>query len=399
MAGTAYILDLCSEDHQHSNIVAEKLITLSIREQDTIVSISDNALASDTLDPLLAKHCRNILYLENENKIEAFYNTKLHLDKKEITVIFVLCSKKEIQFWDLMLKTFLTNIYEWTIVPVDTIDPDASSADDILQKISAFLMSLPGAGDVTILTSPIIPNDAFVHGFSCRTGGLSSVPGMKSLNLVCSNTKRDAKALVDDNRRRLSVAMGFDPAHFHVAIAVHGNCVHVVGEKQTEGYDGIVTDRRGTTLGAPGADCVTMVFADPVKRACAALHSGWMGTVKRACVEVLHKMTSTFGSDPSDIRVAMGPSIGPCCFEFDADQTGQFTDIAAESVVWKAGHNKAFINLQLCNRVLLEQHGVSPDRIDDQSCTKCTTCNPELFFSYRRDDRPFGNQLGVIGIR
>ncbi|OWF46945.1 laccase domain-containing protein 1-like [Mizuhopecten yessoensis] len=401
MAGTerTYMLDLWTE--QHCNDVVEKILSLPPTENSSVLLLASDSSQSDSVKTALGKQNHDkVVQFGNKDKIAVFYDAKLYLDKHGLCAFSVLCSNRHVQYWRLLLTRFITNVYEWKIITVDQQETEVFTEEQITKDVSNFFGSQTSAfGDVSTLTSPIIPTDLFYHGFSCRTGGLSSLPGMKSLNLVFSQSKRDPKALVQENRRKLAKHVGFDPEQFRVASAVHGNCVLVVGEQEPEGYDGIATDRLGTTLGAPGADCVTMIFADPVKRACAALHSGWMGTVKRACVEVIHKMATAFGTNPADICVAMGPSIGQCCFEFDADKIGQFNDIVEEAAVVSDDGLKAFVNLQLCNRVLLEQNGVKPNNIDDKSCTKCTSCNSELFFSYRRDGRPFGNQLGFIGMR
>ncbi|XP_060073622.1 purine nucleoside phosphorylase LACC1-like [Ylistrum balloti] len=399
--GNAYVLDLWTTDPQHYSNVVERFFSLPSMENSSVLLLANNSSTQlDTVKVALDKQgYHRVIKFQNKDKISVFYDAKVHLDKHGISVISVLCSNRHEQYWRVLLKCFFTGVYEWNIVPVDQQEAEVITEEKITQDISYFFGSvLPAFGDINTLKSPVIPSDLFYHGFTCRTGGLSPLPGMKSLNLTFSLSKRDPKALVTENRKKLANHIGFDPEEFRLARTVHGNRIHVVGEEEPESYDGITTNRQSVTVAAPGADCVTMIFADPVKRACAALHSGWMGTVKRACVEVLHKMSSAFGSDPSEIIVAMGPSIGQCCFEFDANQTGQFKDIVEESVVIKGDGTKAFINLQLCNRVLLEQNGVKPTNIDDYSCTKCTSCNRELFFSYRRDGKPFGNQVGFIGM-
>ncbi|XP_069138404.1 purine nucleoside phosphorylase LACC1-like [Argopecten irradians] len=398
--GCAYILDIWADDPQQPSNMVDGLLRTPPTENSIILLLAGvSSKQPDTVKTALAaQHLERVMTFENEDKMAVFYKAKLYLDKHNISVLFMLCSNKCSRYWHLILSSMLTNVYEWTIKAVDQAEAEIPPEEQVTNDVTSFFGSLSTFGDIITLKSPIIPSDLFFHGFSCRTGGLSHLPGMKSLNLVFSHAKRDSKILVSENRRKLANHVGFNPEKFFVARAVHGNYVHVVGKTEAEGFDGIVTDQPGITIGAPGADCVTLVFADPVKRACAALHSGWKGTVKRACVEVLRTMTKEFGSNPRDVIVAMGPSIGQCCFEFDVDQSGQFTDIVAEAVEVRDGGNKAYVNLQLCNRVLLEQNGVKPNNIDDATCTKCTSCNSDLFFSYRRDGRPFGNQLGFIGI-
>src|SRR5690606_19195290 len=145
------------------------------------------------------------------------------------------------------------------------------------------------------------------------TGGVST--GLRrSLNL--GYRWGDDPALVETNRRLLAAHAGFSIDDLAVTKHVHGTRVWRVGEELPEPpeFDGLVSDRPGTVLGAFAADCIPMLFADPAAQTCGAAHSGWRGTVDGVAARVVARM-SELGSRPADIRVALGPSIGPCCFE------------------------------------------------------------------------------------
>ena len=124
-----------------------------------------------------------------------------------------------------------------------------------------------------ILTSPVIPQEGFVHGFPTRRGGVS-VGRRASLNL--GYRWGDDPENVHENRRRVALAAGFDVAHLQVTKHVHGTNVWVAGDELLEGaeFDGMVSTRPGDTLGAFAADCIPIVFADPVARAVATAHAG-----------------------------------------------------------------------------------------------------------------------------
>uniref|UniRef100_A0A670Y978 Laccase domain containing 1 n=1 Tax=Pseudonaja textilis TaxID=8673 RepID=A0A670Y978_PSETE len=152
------------------------------------------------------------------------------------------------------------------------VDPEV---ERIQKEISQFLESLPSLkGDLTILKSSLIPGHIFLHGFTTRTGGISYASTLSSLNLFSSSKRRDPPAVVKENLRRLAHAAGFDPEMYHSIKVNHGSDVWVMGQPQPESYDGIVTNQRGIVVAAPGADCIPLVFADPVKKVCGAAHSG-----------------------------------------------------------------------------------------------------------------------------
>jgi polyphenol oxidase len=247
-----------------------------------------------------------------------------------------------------------------------------------------------------ILTSPVIPS-MFVHGFPTRHGGVST--GRRdSLNL--GYRWGDAPENVAENRRRVAEAAGFAIDLLQVTKHVHGTRVWVVGDHTPDPpeFDVLVTARPGDTLGAFAADCIPIVFGDPVKRVAAAAHAGWRGTVAGVAVEAVNAMRDRFGSAPGDVRVALGPSIGPCCFEVGPEVVEAFRAALPDAPgVVVAGPRKEHIDLRAATRALLERAGVAAAHIDDRP--PCTRCDGERFFSFRRDGQEGGVHMGFIGIR
>lgn len=250
---------------------------------------------------------------------------------------------------------------------------------------------------VEILTSPVIPADAFVHGFPTRHGGVSE--GRRaSLNL--GFRWGDEPDRVRENRRRLAEAAGFAIERLRTTRHVHGTRVWIVGDDKPEPdeFDGLVTAQPGDTLGAFAADCIPIVFADPVARIAAAAHAGWRGTVAGVAIEVLRAMTARFGARPADVRVALGPSIGPCCFEVGLEVVEAFQQaLPGTPGLIVDGPKKPHVDLRVATRALLEREGVRPEHIDDRP--PCTRCEPERFFSFRRDGQEGGVHMGFIGLR
>jgi YfiH family protein len=181
---------------------------------------------------------------------------------------------------------------------------------------------------------------------------------------------------------------------------VHGNTVYEVGAEIPEkGYDGVASNKTGVTCAAPGADCVLILFADPIRRAFAAVHSGWRGIIARIPVIAVKTLKDKFGSQSKDTLVVMGPSICKTCFEFDRDGVKQFRNINPRCVMNENSEKNPTVDLKLAIRTLLEEEGVLPEHIDDTTSCPCTFEDPELFFSYRRDGRPFASHLGFIALR
>jgi YfiH family protein len=250
---------------------------------------------------------------------------------------------------------------------------------------------------IRILRSPVIPDEVVVHGFPERTGGVSE--GLRS-SLNLGFRWGDEPARVEENRRLVAAAAGFDPAQLVSMRHVHGTRVWRVGDPDTgnEEFDGLVCDRPRAVLGAFAADCTPMLFVDPVHRVVGAAHAGWRGTVAGVAQNVVARMVQDLGADPREIRVALGPSIGPCCFEVGPEVVAEFTArVPGRAGLVVEGPRKQHLDLRVAQRALLEEAGVRPEHIDD--APPCTRCNPERFFSYRRDGREGGIHMGFIGLR
>jgi len=262
---------------------------------------------------------------------------------------------------------------------------------------------------IRLYTSPVLPRDGFVHGFPERTGGVST-GARASLNLGVR--WGDERASVDENRRRLAAFAGYDPDQLQAMRHVHGTAVWMVGEPVPEPaeFDGLVCDKPGPVLGAFAADCIPMLFAEPDARVIGAAHSGWRGTIGAPmtaspdlpthgpgiATNVVRRMVDA-GARADRIRVALGPSIGPCCFEVGPEVVAAFRDALGDvpgMVV--AGPHKDHIDLRVATRRVLERAGVRAESIDDHP--PCTRCEGERFFSYRRDGKAGGIHMAFIAM-
>jgi YfiH family protein len=157
--------------------------------------------------------------------------------------------------------------------------------------------------------------------------------------------------------------------------------------------DALVTDVPGAALAVMTADCVPVLLADPRTGACAAAHAGWRGVVAGVATAALGALARGFGSRAEEVRVALGPCIGACCFEVGPEVVAAFTPALAAAVIERPGR-KAHIDLRRALGVQLEAAGVRADHVD--AADDCTRCDAGRFYSYRREGTRTGQHLAVI---
>jgi YfiH family protein len=155
-----------------------------------------------------------------------------------------------------------------------------------------------------------------------------------------------------------------------------------------ENADALVENTPGVAIGVKTADCVPVLLADPVRRAVAAIHAGWRGTARSIVQAAIRSMGTEFGTRPEDIHAAIGPSIGPCCYEVGPDVASQFGVVA---------NGRVYLNLPYLNARQLEGAGVLADNISTSS--ECTRCNSDEYHSFRRDREAAGRMISWIRIR
>jgi len=150
-------------------------------------------------------------------------------------------------------------------------------------------------------------------------------------------------------------------------------------------------------LGAFAADCIPLLFADAEARVIGAAHAGWRGTVGGVAANVVARMVER-GARADRIRVALGPSIGPCCFEVGPEVVAPFRAAFGERAgLVVPGPAKDHIDLRVATRAVLERAGVRPEHVD--AAPPCTKCEADRFFSYRRDGQAGGVHMAFITLR
>ena len=262
------------------------------------------------------------------------------------------------------------------------------------------------AGDVVAYTFPLLNAIPFVrHGFSTRLGGVSQ--GIfSSMNL--SFTRGDDEGAVRENFRLFceTIGVSYDRVvvsaqehHTNIYNATAADCGRgVTRERGYTDIDGLLTDEPGVVLCTQYADCVPLFFADPVQRVVGTSHSGWKGTVARIGAVTVERMCRDYGCRREDIIAAVGPSIGPCCFEVDepvyeAFHTMEEWDDACARV--RPGQ-KFDIDLWEINRRILLGAGIREEHLDVTDL--CTKCHPDVFWSHRVTGKERGSLAGLIAM-
>lgn len=165
---------------------------------------------------------------------------------------------------------------------------------------------------------------------------------------------------------------------------VHGaKVIHIPSSEENLECDGLLTQKPNYLLTIQHADCQAAIFYDPVKKILGNVHAGWRGQVKNIYGEMVRQMKD-LGSDPSDILVAISPSLGPCCAEFVHYQD-EFPCSFWQFQVPSSSEGSPHFNLWAITQWQLEELGVLPHHIEIAGI--CTKCHPKDFFSYRRGQR------------
>ncbi len=249
------------------------------------------------------------------------------------------------------------------------------------------------------------------HFVSTRTGGFSTAP-YASLNLALHVGDDPKKVL--KNRERLASALRIPLSNFTIGEQIHSGNVRVISDqlrgigsvdhkRAINGTDAMVTNVSNIALMVLLADCVPILFFDPVKRVIGVAHAGWRGTIRLVAQNTVRVFRERFGTSPTDIAVALGPSIGPCCYEVGPEVAGQVQRILrAKSskrgyINKESSDSKAYFNLWEANKGQLLRVGIPEENIEIAGV--CTNCNSDLFFSRRHQKGPTARFGAAIMIR
>jgi YfiH family protein len=278
--------------------------------------------------------------------------------------------------------------------------------------------SLGGVGFLQVSAFSAFP--WLIHGFSTSQGGVSILNSSKVLNL--GFTEWDARKNVQKNRKLFQSALAADQLTLVSLKQFHSDvvCGFSSAPHEPRSADASISNTPNLLLGIQTADCVPILLLDPKKRAVAAVHAGWRGTLQRIVEKTIGRMKMEFKTDPGDLLAAIGPAIGGCCYEVGTEVAAAFHSQFANAPEWfdelrtgdepnplqwlnqfPPGHQPPPKNVRLdlrkANRAQLLAAGLHPQNIFVSDL--CTACRPDLLFSYRKQGSESGRMMSVIGIR
>ena len=252
-------------------------------------------------------------------------------------------------------------------------------------------------GDLEYL---VAENISVPHCFTTRLGGVSE-GYLGAMNIGMHRGDKPENVL--KNYAILGDALGFSPEKAVLTKQTHTDVVRIVGEKEHGAglfapeltpCDGLITCTPGTALVVFTADCTPILLHDPVTGAVGAVHAGWRGTAAAIGAKAVEAMCREFGCKAENIRAAIGPNIGQCCFETDSDVPDAMIaryGAAAQPHIRAVG-KKFFVNLKAINALGLESMGVKNIAVSPL----CTACDGTRFWSHRRVGANRGSQGAII---
>jgi polyphenol oxidase len=290
----------------------------------------------------------------------------------------------------------------------------------------------PMSSEIEIPRPPLFAEiDWLVSGFSTRTGGKTEIysPNQDAGELNLGFTPTDTRENVLENRRLFVSALAGDPGFSMVTLRqIHSSLIRRVTAKDASNdarwkADGMMTSDPGLLLAIQTADCIPVLVADRKKRAVAAFHAGWRGTLKRIVENGVGRMRLEFGSKPNDLVAAIGPGIGQCCYAVSEKVRNEFVsqfayaeelfcDVYDSDPVREKypllfmtarapGHSNIGPSIHLdlveANRRQLLDAGLKQGAIS--LLGDCTSCRTDRYFSYRASHGFTGRMLSVIGVR
>lgn len=248
--------------------------------------------------------------------------------------------------------------------------------------------------------------DFIRHAFSTKHGGVST-DEWTSMNFAFSRGDNPENVL--ENYKIFSDAVGFDynslvtssqDHHTYVRPVTRNECgIGIWREKDMLSVDALITNEPNVTLVTHYADCTPLFFVDTVGKAIGLAHAGWRGTVGKIGEEVIKKMTALYGTNPSNVVVAIGPAISKCCYEVDEDCAENFynlKDLDNSKFIFPKEDGKYMIDLLETNRQIVMKAGVKKENIVLSDL--CTKCNSDLLWSHRATNGHRGTMCAFMCI-
>jgi polyphenol oxidase len=194
---------------------------------------------------------------------------------------------------------------------------------------------------------------------------------------------------VQRNRKIFFTQAGILENDLAIPLQCHSNIVRKVNKPgEYKECDALITNVSRVALAVTVADCVPILFFDPVKKVIGAVHAGWKGTVNSIAKRAVEKMIVEYKTDPAQMLVYIGPSAGVCCYEIGKEVAIKFGNKVVPY------EKKTFLDLKQENMAQLLQVGVIASNVEVSKF--CTICENRLFHSFRRDGKKSGRMLAII---
>lgn len=219
-----------------------------------------------------------------------------------------------------------------------------------------------------------------------------------------------------DSYKRICNSLNEDYINIVKTNQNHTDNVKIVNEKINKEFmdinleeykdtDGMITNKQNLMLSTTNADCILLLFFDPVTKTIANVHSGWKGTLQRISAKTVEKMQKEFSCKPENIICCICPSIRKCHFEVDKDVEEMFEkefqdlQISKETEIMEKQKDKEKWNIDtvLINKIILEQEGLKPENIIDSGI--CSVCDSDLIHSYRVEKEGYGLNTALISLK
>lgn len=247
--------------------------------------------------------------------------------------------------------------------------------------------------------SSILDNENIVHCFTTRAGDCQKSPHNGfSLGLGGFD---ELKTIVKDNRKKFCELLQIDYKKLINPDQQHTDNIKIVTsiDDDLSNTDGIITAQKGLVIMLLFADCTPIILHAPNSGVIGVIHAGWKGTAKKIAKKAITMMTNELNVDINDIKAAIGPTIGQCCYPVSTEVAEQL------QLTISKNHDKLFINadsddkikvdLKALNALQLEEAGVK--HID--VINECTSCNNSVFFSYRAENGKTGRHAAVACLK
>lgn len=236
--------------------------------------------------------------------------------------------------------------------------------------------------------------------FTTRRGGYSEVP-FHTLNL--SFKVGDEREAVIKNRKKIAETLGISTENFVTLCQRHSSKIYRVSQRETTSFlsPGAVAEGDALVASQPVAlvlfcaDCLPVYLVEPEVKVAGLIHAGWRGLEGRIVKKTVEVMVREYGVSPENLFAWLGPSIGACCYRVSTDFLSRFR--CYPEAIKVTIDTQVFLNLELIGYAQLVEAGLKKENIE--SAPYCTSCQNDLFFSYRRENGRTGRQAAILVLK